>query len=257
MQRVLILYFSGAGSTKAIAAEMHKALQGRCAATLCSLEGASPAMLDVCDALILGTPVYHGAPAKLVMDFIYSIEIRTTPLPVFLFNARSTWSCNTNRIMAMALAKKNIVTVLDRDYRAPASDGSLLLPGIGYFFEFSKHLKAKVRLDSRRFLHMAEYGGYRGYIPRFRASSLVNAPNKLAGQMVTFPIHLQRDKCTGCGLCHASCPHGAIRLGADGYPTVETARCENCYRCIHHCPAKAFSLSKRRPPKKQLTHTLK
>ncbi|MBE6839442.1 MAG: hypothetical protein E7507_07905 [Ruminococcus sp.] len=36
----------------------------------------------------------------------------------------------------------------------------------------------------------------------------------------------------------------------DGYPIINKAKCMNCYRCIHHCPSLALSLSAKRTVKK-------
>ena len=55
-----------------------------------------------------------------------------------------------------------------------------------------------------------------------------------------------------CGRCIRSCPHHAWKRDAQGYPVFQRKKCENCYRCIHHCTAKALSLSKRKRPKKLL-----
>lgn len=51
-----------------------------------------------------------------------------------------------------------------------------------------------------------------------------------------------REECCGCGACAAACPHGAIRMEADGmgfrYPSVDTSLCVNCGLCEEVCAFK-------------------
>lgn len=251
MKKVAILYFSGAGSARKVADIIYRSIKDSCNVELCAIEQAGNLQLDEYDGLIIGTPCYHAAPAKLIMDFFSKIPALPAAIPAFLYNTRALWSCNTNKILAKHLRHCNIITVLDRDYRSPASDGSLIVPFFRRFFEFDRQLHDKVRLDSHLFLKKINESAS-GYIPRFRFSSMINAPNKLAGQLTTFTIHTHKDRCIKCSKCLENCPHKAMGRDADGYAQFISSRCENCYRCIHHCPAKALSLSKRRAPDKVL-----
>jgi ferredoxin len=50
--------------------------------------------------------------------------------------------------------------------------------------------------------------------------------------------HLDRDRCTQCGICVDNCPVGAIRL--DPYPVIEPS-CIHCLNCIRLCPEEAIT----------------
>jgi len=92
----------------------------------------------------------------------------------------------------------------------------------------------------------------KGYIPQFHFGSLINAPNKLLGRLLTVKIWLHKNKCIKCGKCVDKCPHSVVVTDIDGYPIHDSMNCENCYRCIHHCPSLALSLNKTKTPGKVL-----
>ena len=254
MKQILVLYFSGTGATKKVAEIMHARLSVECKTDIFSIENSDIPIFDTYNALIIGTPVYHAAPAKAIVRYAEKIPQLNNEIPAFIYNTRGLCSLNTNRILAKKLREKSIITVMDKAYRSPASDGAIIAPFIKRFFEFEKDIEKKVNHDCVNFLELLINKKLQGYIPRFRFGSIINAPNKFAGQLVTLKIHLHKDKCIKCRQCVEQCPHAAFLIGLDNYPLLDSKNCENCYRCIHHCPKMALSLSKRRTPKKLLQY---
>ena len=143
---------------------------------------------------------------------------------------------------------------MDRAYRSPASDGSLFAPFIGRFFEFENNLERKINCDCMTFLELLKQDIPQGYIPRFQFGSIVNAPNKAAGLLITKKIYLHKNKCIKCDICVENCPYKILSPDKQGYPLFNPKGCENCYRCVHHCPQMALSLSKRKTQKKLLKY---
>ena len=252
MKKILILFFSGVGANKKIAELMYAQLSQYYETAMFSMEDKNMPDINNYDALIIGTPVYHGAPAKVVMKFFETIHRLINETSAFIYNTRGLHSFNTNRILSKKILQKNIITIMDREYRGTASDGAIIAPFIKRFFKFEKNIDKKVERDCRKFIEILKNDKPQGYIPRFRLGSIINAPNKAAGQLITLKIHLHKNKCIKCGKCIEQCPHMAFRADKDGYPLLNSKGCENCYRCIHHCPQAALSLSKRRTPKKLL-----
>lgn len=63
------------------------------------------------------------------------------------------------------------------------------------------------------------------------------------GRRMLGMLFFASDVCTGCGLCAAACPHGAIQMvSRDGESPrpVWTRRCESCMRCMAYCPVQAI-----------------
>jgi ferredoxin len=51
-------------------------------------------------------------------------------------------------------------------------------------------------------------------------------------------VWVDRERCTGCGLCVDSCARGAIVV-VDGSAQVDEATCSGCGACIEVCPEEA------------------
>ena len=56
-------------------------------------------------------------------------------------------------------------------------------------------------------------------------------------------LRLDRDACTGCGICATVCPHGVFRIVADRAEIAELDACMECGACARNCPANALKVN--------------
>ena len=49
-------------------------------------------------------------------------------------------------------------------------------------------------------------------------------------------------RCTGCGMCIATCPERALRPGAKR-PLADDGACTACMGCVEVCPVDAIAIS--------------
>jgi NAD-dependent dihydropyrimidine dehydrogenase PreA subunit len=55
-------------------------------------------------------------------------------------------------------------------------------------------------------------------------------------------LQLNRNKCTGCGMCLDVCPHEVFALEADKAVIADRDACMECGACQQNCPAGAISV---------------
>jgi len=55
-------------------------------------------------------------------------------------------------------------------------------------------------------------------------------------------LSLDRDKCVGCGICQAVCPHGVFDMGDRKAFITDKDFCMECGACALNCPAQAISV---------------
>lgn len=55
-----------------------------------------------------------------------------------------------------------------------------------------------------------------------------------------FPLQVNTERCTACGLCTASCAYQAITL--DDFPVIDPHACRLCGTCVQECPSEALSI---------------
>ena len=56
------------------------------------------------------------------------------------------------------------------------------------------------------------------------------------------PAVVDKNECTGCGLCIDECPSEAITFDAEGLATVNADECVDCGACVDVCPVVAITL---------------
>ncbi len=58
-------------------------------------------------------------------------------------------------------------------------------------------------------------------------------------------IHIDEEKCTGCGLCIPNCPEGALQIIDGKARLISDLFCDGLGACIGHCPEGAIRTEKR------------
>lgn len=252
-KKILILYHSGAGSTRTIA-EVYFRLLHRYDVNIQSVTSNIDYnnIMDS-DLLIFAFPTYHCSPSSSMTSFIERIPVLRHKMNAFVFTTYGLYSGNAIRIFTQKAKKKNIATIGYSDYRSPATDGTLLFPPFRFMYTYENRIGEHIREDIRQIEKLLTADNPPEHIPPFKLYTILNAPNKYLGERYKPVIKIIEDACIKCNKCINHCPHNCWSPTGNGFPVFNNTNCESCYRCIHHCPKEALILTQSTVKKKKLT----
>ena len=55
-------------------------------------------------------------------------------------------------------------------------------------------------------------------------------------------LKLNKDKCTGCGLCETVCPHAVFNVTVKKASIIDRDSCMECGACAQNCPVEAIQV---------------
>lgn len=252
---ILILYHSGAGSTKLTSEIIASQLKGELDVDILHINfNFNYKKLYDYDFLIFGFPTYHCEPSTSMMDFIKQIPKLEKPIKAFFFTSYALYTGNCLRIFYQELNKRNFEILGCFQFRSPASDGVLMFSSrLNFMFRFEKnysnHIK-KVVSEIKNFKHLKKIRKpiYKWYVP-------LNEIAKYFGEReydkMRNKMHIVTDLCTNCDLCVINCERNCWTSN-ELLPNFEPDNCEFCLECIHKCPKKAIIYSEKMKGKPRL-----
>lgn len=242
--KILILYHSGAGSTKTLSEIFYKMLDSYPV-------DISPINLEYdyrtlrnYSFIIFAFPTYHCSPSLSMMEFINNMPVFDEPQKAFAFTTCGLYSGNTLREFIHGCMPKNIVIGGCSIYRAPASDGALLLPPLSFMFRYERNIVHNITKDIDNIENIIRSDHIENIYPHYKLYTILNYPNKILGKSFKPKIKLLNSDCVNCGKCVDGCIRHCWVKGTK-HPEYNGANCEFCFRCIHHCPKGAIEISEK------------
>ncbi len=235
--RVTIALFTGTGNTLSIVKTFAEELEklGR-NVSLFAMESEAPLSLPEGASLGLAFPVACFSTYPTVWRFIDSLPDG---------GGRGAFLLATMGGLAMGMDGPVRKVVESRGY-IPLGSQFLIMPGNYNNTTIPAEANAK-RVGTaghvaRRFAKaLAEgrssWGGGTPLVSLFWAR-FAHTRMPWRGFYKVFPLTVNRDLCTGCGLCRDFCPERNISM-ENGLAHIGD-RCESCQRCIAFCPANAI-----------------
>lgn len=240
--KILILYHSGAGSTRILAEIFHEKLEGYNVDIEPIKLNYNYNNLETYDFVIFGFPTYHCEASTSAQDFVRGMHVLSRQIRAFVFTTCGLYSGNTLRNFIKECYKKNLVVSGSSAYRSPASDGTLLFPSFRFMFNFEKDISSNLKRDIDKINKIILSKSYEVNIPPFKLYSILNYPNKVLGKAYKHNLKVVTDKCISCSKCVDSCLRECWTNHKEKLK-FNQSNCEFCFKCIHHCPSNAIIIS--------------
>jgi flavodoxin/ferredoxin len=246
MSKSLIVYFSQGGTTARTAESIAAGLgSAGYQVDRHSLMDGPPPSLEGYDLLGIGAPAYVFRPPFSVTDYVQSLP-NLNGLPVFVFVLYGTLPGDTGNILRRMLAGKGAREV-----------GYFTCRGDDYFIGYIKqgYLFSPDHPTAEELAQAEAFGqavAARVAEPEYVRPADDPAPAAvyrlerlsthrwLVEQFYSRFFHLNKDKCTACGLCIQECPTGNLSENEKGQP-VWGRDCLFCLYCEMHCPEDAIT----------------
>ncbi|HOP30091.1 MAG TPA: EFR1 family ferrodoxin [Spirochaetota bacterium] len=246
MKKILIAHFSQSGTTAKVAEGISRGLMDKNYAVVNRrIQDWEPIDIDEFDAIGIGFPVYIFRIPFIVKDYIHSLpDLKGKPFFIFMLYGSVRGTAGN---MARKLMEKKGGREIGYSYYT----GDNIYVGYlkkGYLFSPGHPLKEDLDraysfgADLHGILSGEAYNNH-PYEPLpctiFTIERMLTA-KPLLKYIYRHFFHVNRKKCTGCGLCIKNCPTGNIKLSRKGFPEFST-RCICCWYCEMKCPAEAIT----------------
>lgn len=204
-----------------------------------------PPRLQGFDLIALATPVMMFRPPWVARRFLQKLAPLDPPCPAFLLLSSAGLPANSAETLRRLAADRGV----NLSWCSEVSCADSFIPFRRWFgTRWGRGRPDGASLESvRRFVDrvVADLaGGLRGRVPSrpFSPWHLLckNAPENGA-KVLLGPRRLEKDDCTGCGLCAELCPTGAVEM-KEALPQVDEGGCLGCCACFNRCPARAWRL---------------
>lgn len=247
----MLLYHSGSGSTKRIGESLIGRLTQHDIVSQAITYDFDFETLQQYDAVIVGFPTYHCDASPDMWKFLKRMPMLKKSMPCFIFTTCGLYSGNAIRKVAKYLKKKALVCKATKVFVGPGSDVAIMMPFVpNLFLKYRKNTAKRLdcfaeAINDEMFKRKGESAV--SYIPIYQLLVVLNVPNELGGKLMSkhlvSRIKVDNDRCTKCKLCVSNCINGCFSENESGI-VFDSTNCGYCFKCMHHCPAKAINFSK-------------
>ncbi len=237
-------WFSGTGNTLSIIRKMKDVFEkSGITVSLKKMEDSDPAAVDCNHTIGLGFPVAMQGTYPLVWDFIKGLEsCRETD--VFMVDTLMLYSGGIVGPAGRILRKKGFRLAGAREIRMP--DNLFVHTPGGSEKDTEKSLKGLS--EAEKFAGDLINGTSRWRdIPVYSSAMSVFSRLSLTWKFFRriFPLKVDHDICTRCGLCEKLCPVNNWTLDSSINKMEWGEECIFCLRCFSYCPVNAIHYGSR------------
>lgn len=259
MAKILFLYYSGAGSTQTIVETLHEILEESHEIEVSHIDSSYDySRINKFDLTVFGFPTYACKPPLSMREFIENMPVFEEPQKAIIFTTYALYQENCLKSFAESLKEKNILVNESFGLKAPATDGSLILPASWnflYTYENKAVIKLKKMITVIESLAESNQNQYKEIKSKWYSAlneifigSIDKNYDKIKNE-----LDIIQERCINCNTCINDCPRGCWSR-ANEFPEVDVTDCELCLKCVHHCPTKAIIFTEKMKDRQRLNH---
>ena len=261
----MIFYFSATGNSRYVAQQISKAT-GEEAYDLLKIMGRSRKNAEktgeeaqtICvnglsadERIGIVSPTYYFGLPPIVIRFIQQIKVQQPPYLYFVATcgAMSGWTSGYARL---ALKKNGLR--LDATYSVKMPDSWTPMADLSDERKVSAINNAaedKIANICQQITAKEKGNHTHGSVPHFLAHLSQKWGYESSRQ--TKHLHVDTNKCNGCGRCYNLCPTQSINMDK-GYPEWVNGQCLMCLGCLHRCPKFAIQYDNKTQKHGQYQH---
>lgn len=246
MNNVELYVFSGTGNTLITAKFMKESFARHsvpCNLHQISLE-TDTNKIDLTHTIGIGFPIVCFSTYPLVLDFINKLPETKCRTNLFFF---STMGGADGHVCAQ------LTPIFEsKGYNVVGYEGFILPSNFMQYKvnkEKNKNLFDICKKRSNEFIEKLILNKERFRCKGIIVSKFYNLIYKLSVNTgflkKTFPVKVDLEKCTGCGVCIKACPVNNISITDN--KAVFADKCQDCMRCVGFCPENAIRVHKSKP----------
>jgi ferredoxin len=249
--RVTLCTYSATGNTTFLVDALEEGLKAEGAETvrvdMADLESARGFDWGAVDRVVFAFPVMVFRPALVARRFLEALPAPTSPVDAYLLVTSAGMPANSPHTYAVQLAQKNISVRVATHIRCEDS----FIPFRKWFKLFSVKGKPDQESASTAKAFAKEITNPPADMPEGIALNSLNplyyvgqnAPEDAARAMLG-KRHLDKERCTACGVCVGGCPTEALKMEQDLPVLTDKNLCIGCCACFNTCPEAAWALDR-------------
>lgn len=248
---ILILFYSGSGSTKMISGIIKERLSESFKVDMVEVtDDFDYSIIPEYSLLIFAYPTFYTHPPRSLIGFINKMPLFNNSCYSYVITTYGLFTGNSIRSLSKSLLEKNIITVSYKQIKGPGSDVVLLFPEFTkYFRRYEKKAAKKLETIIFEAVQAVESGMKKPKIPRYKIYGFFNSINDYLGEryynnVLKKNIHILPERCNNCQLCIESCVRKSWMPG-NPVPEFDPGKCEFCLKCVHNCPTNAIVFSEK------------
>lgn len=238
--KVLLIYYTGTYNTRFLTDRIAERFENmNCSVDRVEITSQTPTVsTDGYDYIGFGYPIYGFNAPHPFLKYFNKLRFPCGQKYFIYKNSGETFAMNN-------ASSRKILRRMKREGAQFCGEYHFVMP-YNIHFGFDENFIKQIVCEDKKLLDIMFYNLSHGITPETESKFIYNigaffvSIQAIGGNVNSFFYRVDKNKCSGCGLCVENCPHKNITL-KDGRIAFGHS-CDMCMRCSFYCPKKAIRI---------------